>query len=45
VEEQNFAKITVNGKKAERIFKVEFIGIKGNKLGEWTVGEKELKTP
>jgi alkaline phosphatase D len=45
VEEQNFAKITVNGKKVERIFKVEFIGIKGNKLGEWTVGEKELKTP
>jgi alkaline phosphatase D len=45
VEVQNFAKITVNGKKAERIFKVEFIGIKGNKLGEWTVGEKELKTP
>jgi alkaline phosphatase D len=45
VEEQNFAQITVAGKKGERIFKVTFIGIKGNKLGEWSVEEKELKMP
>ncbi|MEI8060193.1 MAG: alkaline phosphatase D family protein, partial [Ferruginibacter sp.] len=44
VEAQNFAKIMVSGKKNERNLKVEFIGIKGNKLGEWTIGEKELQS-
>ncbi len=44
VEEQNFAKVSVSGKKNERVMKVEFIGIKGDKLGEWGVSEKELKT-
>ena len=43
VEEQNFGKITVSGKQNERLLKVEFIGIKGDKLGEWSVSEKELK--
>ncbi len=43
VEEQNFTKVSVSGKKNERVMKVEFIGIKGNKLGEWTVKEQELK--
>ncbi len=45
VEEQNFAKITVSGKKNERSFKVEFLGIKGNILGQWMVTEQELKLP
>lgn len=44
VEEQNFAKISISGKKNERTFKVEFIGIKGDKLGEWSVNENELKS-
>ena len=44
VEEQNFVKVSVGGKKNERVMKVEFIGIKGDKLGEWSVGEKELQT-
>ncbi len=43
VEEQNFGKVTVNGIKDERILKVEFIGIKGDKLSEWSISEKELK--
>jgi alkaline phosphatase D len=43
VEEQNFGKVTVSGKRDERILKVEFIGIKGDKLGEWSISEKELK--
>lgn len=43
VEEQNFTKVTVSGKPKERMMKVEFIGIRGNKLGEWIVSEKELK--
>lgn len=44
VEAQNFAKVTVTGNKKERELKVEFIGIKGDKLGEWKVSENELKT-
>ena len=43
VEAQNFSKITVSGKKNERSLKVEFIGVKGEKLGEWSVHEKEIE--
>jgi alkaline phosphatase D len=43
VEEQNFSKVTVSGSKGNRKMTVEFLGIKGNKLGEWTVNENELK--
>jgi alkaline phosphatase D len=43
VEEQNFGKITVSGKPNERMLKVEFIGVKGDKLGEWSVSENELR--
>ena len=45
VEAQNFAKISFAGAKKDRILKVEFIGIKGEKLGEWTVSENALKQP
>ena len=44
VEEQNFGKISVSGKKNERKLTVYFMGIKGQKLGEWSIFEKELKT-
>ena len=44
VEAQNFGKISVNGKKNERVLTVHFMGIKGEKLGELFVSEKELKT-
>jgi alkaline phosphatase D len=43
VEAQNFGKFSFSGKKGERILKVEFIGLKGEKLGEWSVDEKSLK--
>lgn len=43
VEAQNFTKVTVSGKKNERNLKVEFIGVKGEKLGEWSVNEKEIE--
>ena len=43
VEAQNFTKVTVSGKKNERVMSIEFLGIKGEKLGEWNVSEKELK--
>jgi hypothetical protein len=43
VEEQNFARITVTGKRNERNLQVEFIGLKGNVIGKWSVGEKEIE--
>ena len=45
VEAQNFARISVIGKKKERELKVEFIGTKGEKLSEWKIAETALKTP
>lgn len=45
VEAQNFGRFSVSGPKGKRVFSVEFIGIKGEKLGEWSVGEEELKKP
>jgi alkaline phosphatase D len=45
VEAQNFTKVNVSGKKNERIMKIEFIGIKGDVLAQWSVAEKELKVP
>ncbi|MEO8769260.1 MAG: alkaline phosphatase D family protein [Ferruginibacter sp.] len=44
VEAQNFGKISFSGEKNKRMMKVEFIGTKGEKLGEWSVTEAELKT-
>ena len=43
VEAQNFARISVAGKKKERELKVEFIGTKGEKLSEWKIAETALK--
>lgn len=42
-EKNNYGKISVTGKRGERVFKVDFIGIKGDHLGDWSVSEKELK--
>lgn len=44
VEAQNFSKVTVKGKKNERVLVVEFIGLKGEKLGGWQINENNLKT-
>jgi len=45
VEAQNFGKITISGKRNDRTLTVEFLGIKGEKLGEWSVQESQLKNP
>ena len=42
---QNYAKFSFSGKRGERKLLVEFFGVKGEKLGEWSVSEKDLKTP
>lgn len=43
VEAQNFGKISVTGAKSNRQLKVDFIGIKGEQLGTWSVSSNELK--
>ncbi|MBS1599417.1 MAG: alkaline phosphatase family protein [Bacteroidetes bacterium] len=43
VEQQNFSKITVTGKKGERKLTVDFLGLKGEQLASWSVEEKVLK--
>jgi alkaline phosphatase D len=44
-EKQNYARFSFSGKRNERKLLVEFLGVKGEKLGEWSIGEKDLKTP
>ena len=43
VEAQNYTRISITGKPKERRLKVEFLGIKGEKLAEWSISENELK--
>lgn len=45
VEAQNYSRITISGKAKERVLKVEFLGIKGQLLGEWSVNENDLRYP
>ena len=44
-EKQNYAKFSFSGKRGDRKMLVEFFGVKGEKLGSWGVGEKELRSP
>jgi alkaline phosphatase D len=44
-EKQNYGRVSINGKRNERKLTVEFLGVKGEKLGEWSILEKDLKTP
>jgi alkaline phosphatase D len=43
VEEHNFAKVNVSGAKGDRKVKFEFVNKEGKTMGEFSVGEKELK--
>lgn len=44
-QKQNFGKISFTGTPAERRMKVEFIGVNGESLGDWSVTAQQLKTP
>jgi alkaline phosphatase D len=44
-EKQNYGKFSFSGARSNRKLTVEFLGVKGEKLGEWSITEKELKTP
>jgi alkaline phosphatase D len=43
VEEHNFSKISVSGERGNRRVKVEFVNKEGKTVGDFSVGEKELK--
>ncbi len=44
-QKQNYGKISFTGKRGERKMTVEYLGIKGEKLDEWSIAENDLKTP
>ena len=44
-EKQNYGKFSFSGNRGDRKMTVTYFGIKGDKLGEWSIKEKELKTP
>jgi alkaline phosphatase D len=44
-EKQNYGKFSFSGVRGDRKLLVEFFGLKGDKLGEWQVSEKELVAP
>jgi alkaline phosphatase D len=44
-EKQNYAKFSFSGRRGERKLTVIFLGTKGDNLGEWSITEKDLKTP
>ncbi|MGB8190976.1 MAG: alkaline phosphatase D family protein [Chitinophagaceae bacterium] len=43
VEEQNYSRVSVTGGPRERVLKVEFIGLKGQKIAEWSVQASQLR--
>lgn len=42
VEKRNYARISVDGKKTERVFHVQFCGEDGKPLYHWSISEKQL---
>lgn len=44
-EKQNYGKFNFSGERNKRKLVVEFFGKQGEKLGEWSINETELKTP
>lgn len=44
-EKQNYTKISFSGERNKRKMLVEFFGVKGDKLGEWSITENDIKTP
>jgi alkaline phosphatase D len=44
-EKQNYGRFTFTGARGQRKLTVEFLGVRGDKLGEWSVNENDLKNP
>jgi alkaline phosphatase D len=45
VEAQNYTRVSISGVPGARSVKVEFLGIKGEKLAEWNISAQELQWP
>jgi alkaline phosphatase D len=43
VEAQNYTRISISGASGDRTLTAAFVGIKGEQLATWSIGEKELK--
>ncbi|HET9053071.1 MAG TPA: alkaline phosphatase D family protein, partial [Cyclobacteriaceae bacterium] len=43
IEAQNYSRISITGGPRERVLKVEFLGLKGEKLGEWSIRSDQLR--
>lgn len=44
-QKNNYSRITVSGPRGARKLTVDFLGVKGESLGTWQIGETDLKTP
>jgi alkaline phosphatase D len=44
-QKQNYGKFMLSGARGSRKLSVEFLGVKGEKLGEWSIMENELRSP
>jgi alkaline phosphatase D len=44
-EKQNYGRFSFTGDRGKQKLTVEFFGVKGDKLGEWSITEAELRTP
>lgn len=44
-QKQNYGRFSFSGPRNDRKLTVEYLGLKGEKIGTWSVSEKELKTP
>jgi alkaline phosphatase D len=44
-QKQNYGKFNFSGPRGQRKLTVQFFGVKGEKLGEWSINENDLKTP
>lgn len=42
-QKQNYARFSFSGKRGERKMTVQYLGLKGEPLGEWSVNERELR--
>ncbi len=43
IEQNNYTRVTVSGARNQRVMKVEFIGLKGDLLGSFSINEQQLK--
>ena len=44
-QKQNYTRFSFSGPRNSRKMKVEYLGLKGELLGEWSIDEKDLKNP